>query len=351
MKNTINHKYTVMALTILLVFGVLGAFPVDAHADYYNPYGTPIRNQYGYGYNDPVYVVPAPVIVQQPVYVQQPVIIQQPVVYYSPLVVSCSANASYSTNGNVTWTAYVSGGNGYYNNYSFSWSGTDGLYGSGQSVYFNYNRPGVKYATVTVYSNGQYVTQGCNTVEVSYPYYNAYPVYQPVVVQQPVVYQTSYAVQNYDLDIGCFVDPTNAKVNQPVTWNAEVTGGVGPYRYSWSGSEGLSGAASSVIKFYDTPGTKSAIVTVTSADGRTGTRACSSALTVASAYKAPAKAVVKATPAPTVQAQATSAAEASNVAAVSLFSLSNVPWGWVAVLVILVLFFTVLYLLFNRTKI
>jgi hypothetical protein len=31
--------------------------------------------------------------------------------------------------------------------------------------------------------------------------------------------------------------------------------------------------------------------------------------------------------------------------------LSNIPWGWVAVLIILVLFGTVLYLLFNKHKI
>ena len=35
----------------------------------------------------------------------------------------------------------------------------------------------------------------------------------------------------------------------------------------------------------------------------------------------------------------------------SVFSLSNVPWGWVAVIIILVLFATVMYLLFNRPKI
>jgi Mg2+ and Co2+ transporter CorA len=34
-----------------------------------------------------------------------------------------------------------------------------------------------------------------------------------------------------------------------------------------------------------------------------------------------------------------------------LFSLQNIPWGWVAILIILVLFATVLYLLFNKEKI
>jgi Mg2+ and Co2+ transporter CorA len=31
--------------------------------------------------------------------------------------------------------------------------------------------------------------------------------------------------------------------------------------------------------------------------------------------------------------------------------LKNVPWGWVAILIILVLFATVVYLIFNRPKI
>ncbi len=314
----------------------------------------------------PVYVQQQPIyiqqpVIQQPVYVQpQPVYIQQPViqpVYIAPLTVSCTANNSYNGgynnynnsynngynngynnynngyNNSVTWTAYASGGNG---GYSYSWSGTDGLYGNGQSINFNYNNAGSKNAYVTVYSNGQSVTQSCTTY-VSGPQI----VYQQPIIQQPIIQQPSY-----NLNIGCYVDPMNARVNQPVTWSVEVTGGMAPYSYTWSGSENLTGSQSSVTKFYDYPGAKNAIVTVTSADGRTGTRACSNSLTVAGATKSYAyKAPVKVVQVPVVQT------DNSNQTAASIFSLSNVPWGWVAILIILVLFVTVMYLLLNKQKI
>ena len=364
-----------MTLAIMLVFGVVAAFPVDAHAYYgydrgydnftynINPYGN--YSGQSYSYNRPVQtsvVVERPVVIERPVYVQQPVYVQP--TYYSNLYVTCSANNTYTTNGYVTWTAYVSGGNGYY---TYSWSGTDGLYGSNQSVYFNYNNSGTKYAYVTVYSNGQSITQSCsNSVNVSYPYYNnSYSTYQANNYYQQSGYTNGYALayQNNNLDIGCFVDPTNAKINQPVTWSVEVTGGIAPYRYSWSGSDGLLSSNSSVTKFYETTGTKNAIVTVTSADGKTGTRACSNTLAVGST-DATATKVAKAsqsTNEPATQSGVKSNSQSndlnsssvknSNLTAASLFSLSNVPWGWIAILIILVLFFTVLYLLLNRNKI
>jgi hypothetical protein len=333
----------------------------------------------------PVYITQP--VIQQPTYIQQqPVYVQQPViqpVYIAPMTVSCSANNSsngnynngysgynngynnsynngYSNsynngyNNSVTWTAYASGGNG---NYSYSWSGTDGLNGSGQNVSFNYNNAGSKYAYVTVYSNGQSATQSCNTTIA--PQYIAQPIIQqPVYVQQPVYQQPSY-----NLDIGCYADPTNARVNQPVTWSVEVTGGMAPYTYNWSGTDNLTGSLSSITKYYNSTGSKSAIVSVTSADGKTGTRACSNSLTIAGAsnyvYKAPAPVKKVCQPCQVEQSRVTeqpspvSTVNNSNqtAAAASLFSLSNVPWGWVAILVILVLFVTIMYLLLNKQKI
>jgi len=243
--------------------------------------------------------------------------------YYSPLSVTCNANnANYNNGNSVTWNAYPSGGNG---SYSYSWSGTDGIYGSNQSVYFNYSNPGSKYAYVTVYSNGQSITQACGTVNVGgYGYNN----------------------NNNGLDVACYSDPTTARVNQPATWRAEVTGGVAPYTYSWTGTNGLSGSDSTLIKYYDSVGEKSAIVTIKSADGRTATRACSTALTVRSAGS-----VAPATPAQPAVQPAPQQQQDNGLSAAALFSLKNVPWGWVAILVILVLFATVVYLIFNRPKI
>jgi hypothetical protein len=69
------------------------------------------------------------------------------------------ANPSVANVGqSVTWTVYVNGGS----SSNYSWNGSDGLYGNGQSVYMTYNSVGTKTANVSVYSNGQTVTASCN---------------------------------------------------------------------------------------------------------------------------------------------------------------------------------------------
>ncbi len=253
--------------------------------------------------------------------------------YYSPLSLTCNVSTTYANTGAaVTWNAYPSGGNG---SYSYSWSGTDNLYGSSQSVYYTYSVPGPKTATVTVYSNGQSISQSCGFSNVGGYYNVATPVYT--------------VSNNSGLDVACYVDPTTARINQPVTWRAEVTGGAAPYTYSWTGSDSLSGSENSVIKYYGTTGDKSAIVTIKSADGKTATRACSTSATIrsASSQVAPVK---PAPPAP-VQVQSPQTPDNDGISAAALFSLKNVPWGWVAIIIILILFATVVYLIFNRPKI
>ena len=247
--------------------------------------------------------------------------------YNYPLSVSCSADSSaVNTGRTVRWNAFVSGGSGSYN---YSWNGTDGLSGSSRSTNRSYSNPGIKYASVTVWSGGQTVTQSCtNSVNVG-GYYTTgyqYPVYN----------------NNSGLDIACYSDPRTVSINQPATWITEVTGGIAPYTYTWSGTDDLSGNTSSVIKYYGTSGNKTAIITVKSADGRSETRACSTSITVRGAGST--------TPAPTVDNGNDDESD-SGLSAAALFSLKNVPWGWVAILIILVLFGTVVYLLFNRPKI
>ncbi len=241
-----------------------------------------------------------------------------------PTAVSCTSNVSSINVGNsVRWTAYVSGGNS--NNYSIRWNGTDGLNGTGNSVNYRYNTPGQKSASVTVYANGRSATQYChNTVLV-------------------VGYTNTYANTN-ELDIACAADPAKATVNQPVSWRTEVVGGFAPYTYSWTGSDGLSGTDSSVTKYYTKAGNKSAIVTVRSADGKTATRACSNSTTIRSIARAVAKPVPP--PVQVIEIEPT-----DDLSAAALFSLKNVPWGWVAILIILVLFATIVYLIYNRPKI
>lgn len=95
--------------------------------------------------------------------------VQDNVIINQNLAVYCTASPSNATVGqNVIWTAYATGGSSYgynYNgNYTYSWSGTDGLsYGNASSVQRSYSTTGTKSAYVTVYGqNGQSVSATCS---------------------------------------------------------------------------------------------------------------------------------------------------------------------------------------------
>ncbi len=80
---------------------------------------------------------------------------------------SCYATPSNPQIGqSVTWVANVNGNNYNYNNNnysnSFNWYGDENLYGNTQTVYKAYSTPGQKQATLTVYVNGQTITQNCS---------------------------------------------------------------------------------------------------------------------------------------------------------------------------------------------
>ena len=271
-----------------------------------------------------------------------------------PLQVSCyPMPLSASTGQNISWVASAYGGN---NAYYYTWTGTDGLSGYGSSVSKTYYSIGYKNASVTVTSGGQTVSKNCdgsvNVYGGNYNYYDNYNYNQTYYPQNynyvpPVYYVNSYNNNNSGLDVACYADPVTARVNQPATWRSEVVGGVAPYTYSWTGTNGLTGYDSSVIKYYEMAGEKSAVVTIRSADGKTATRACSTSLTVRGA-------AAVATPKPPVKQPVVEAPKPdtnNDQSAAALVSLKNVPWGWVAILVILVLFATVVYLIFNRPKI
>ncbi len=352
--------FVLVALAIMLGFS----------PSYAKAYGYSYPNRYSYGSDYYYNYNPRPVYVQ-PVYVTQPVIVSQPVVVRPVEIInnqfaltsSCSAKVNYSTNTGVTtivWSADPSGGNGYY---SYSWTGTDGLLNNHKDAYFTYSNPGNKYASVTITSGNQTITVNCSPVNI--PAYNVYP--------------TNYYSQNYyplnqngvlgysnNLDVGCYADPINAKIDQPITWTAEVSNAISPVSYSWSGSESLTSNQSSVIKYYGTTGTKSAVVTITSADGRTMTKACSNAVTVSSAKVASAttKVVASTKPANVVSSNTVSTpvtekpvvtlsdkSNTPNQSASAILSLGSIPWGWVSIMIIFLLFFTIMYLLFNKKKV
>lgn len=88
----------------------------------------------------------------------------------------------------------------------------------------------------------------------------------------PVVSSAQYY---YPLQVSCRPNTYSAVLNTQVGWSAVGTGGNGVYTYSWSGTDGLSGNANSVLQTYSTEGTKTASITVTS-NGQTVTANCGS---------------------------------------------------------------------------
>ncbi len=257
---------------------------------------------------------------------------------YSSLYVSCYADRTVaSTDTPINWTANVSGGNG---SYSYSWSGTDILRGYNRTNSVNYHALGTKTASVTVTSGSQTVTQYCsNSVNINqilsqnysnnYPYnYNTANVYD---------YQNTNGIQ-----VACYADKTSTTIGSPVVWSVEAIGGNGVFNYIWSGSENLTGNQISVFKTYGTSGSKTAMVTAIASNGQSVSQVCGNAVSIKSNTVAKAKTTV---------AKATPTAESDSGVIASVIALKNVPWITIAILVIFIMFFTIIYLIFNKTKI
>lgn len=91
----------------------------------------------------------------------------------------------------------------------------------------------------------------------------------------------------WNLQGACVGAPTTASVGDMITWTATQTStllpGQGHYEWSWSGTDGLSGATQSVTKTYATPGVKNASVLIrlvlTSGNIESITRTCSITIT------------------------------------------------------------------------
>ncbi|MDO8619860.1 MAG: PKD domain-containing protein [bacterium] len=77
--------------------------------------------------------------------------------------------------------------------------------------------------------------------------------------------------------VSCAPTRLTATVGQSVTWFSSVTGGNGSYLYTWNGTEGLSGNASTLSKMYVTNGEKFATLTITSGN-RVVTVSCGSVM-------------------------------------------------------------------------
>ena len=314
--------------------------------------------------------VPTPVVVTT----ATPVYVYDNNNYSSPLSGSCYSSYMNSTTGDVVvWSSSISGGNG---NYYVSWSGTDGLSGTGSSVSIVYRNSGTKTASMVVTSGGQTMTRNCNTVVVTgYSSNNNYNNYNYDG------YYNGYNNNNYNnyyngsynpyyssqpLTVSCTANTSSAPVGATVRWISYVSGGYGGYTYTWTGTDNIYGTGQNVDVIYNSGGSKTASVTVRS-NGQIITQACTNSIAVAgpvvnynnSYNSGTTNTVVKyvEVPAKTTTAQKAKASntvvESSTNSATlaSLFSLSNVPWGLVAILIILILLFIIFYLMFNSKKI
>ncbi len=152
-----------------------------------------------------------------------------------PLSASCTVNPSnVSVGGYLNWGASASGGTG---SYSYSWSGTDGLYGNASSVSRSYFTAGTKTGTVTVTSGSQSVSRTCSGVVTS-----------------------NYV--NDNLAVYCSTDSSSVDVDEDTTWRAYPSGGTGSYSYDWDGTDGLNGSSRNLTWSYDDNGTKRGTITV-----------------------------------------------------------------------------------------
>lgn len=76
-----------------------------------------------------------------------------------------------------------------------------------------------------------------------------------------------------DLQASCTASPSAVNVGGSVSWGVSASGGNGSYSYSWSGSDSLVGNSAFVSRSYNTAGSKTGTVTVTSGN-QTITKTC-----------------------------------------------------------------------------
>ncbi len=207
----------------------------------------------------------------------------------------------------------------------------------------SYNNYSNYSSTYIPYSTGSY----SNSYQNQYTYQNQYASNQ--YAYNPSTYSVNQS-NSSGLIINCSNDPAIAGLNQPTTWNASVTGGVAPYTFSWSGSDGLSGTQSSIVKYYNTYGEKTAIVTITSADGRNSTYSCDNVMTIKD-LGGNGNTLTQNQNNEQASSTATSTATSTNTNAAAVGLSGGVPWGWIAFLIILILLAATVYLLIGRQRV
>jgi len=154
----------------------------------------------------------------------------------NPLTVTCAPSDILNSAGQpVTWTAVPSGSTG---NYTYEWTGDDGLTGTNNPLSKTYSTTGDKTATVTVTSGTSVKSATCST--------------------------TTFDTPLEPLTVTCTPSDILNSAGQPITWTAVPSGGNGIYTYNWTGTDDLAGTNNPLPKIYNTPGVKTVTVTVSS---------------------------------------------------------------------------------------
>lgn len=129
---------------------------------------------------------------------------------------------------------------------SFSWTGSDGLSASTQSVNKTYSGNGLRTGNVRIQTDGEAFVLNCSAD-----------------TQRGSVSSTNDHLGGY-----C----SSSASGMTVTWTASIYGGdiTTPYNYMWSGTDGLTASSTSYFaeKTYTTEGIKNARVEVTSGGER-----------------------------------------------------------------------------------
>ena len=314
----------------------------------------------------------------------------------SSLDVTCYPNTmTASTGETVTWRASAFGGNG---DYYITWRGTNGLSGYGSNLDTEYSSSGVKSASVTVTSGGRSISKNCNSVQIygsdinnnnynynNYDYnnnynsnynYNNYDYNNNYNNNYNYNYNNNY---NIPLTVSCSVNTPFAPIGTRVSWIALPSGGNGNYSFSWSGNDSVYGYNRTLDIFYNSPGVKNATVTVRSGN-QSISRVCSNSITIGApinpyynnqyqnqypTYNPPVvttpvvsapKTIIKYVEVPAKKTATTEVTKKvtekkTNSQVASLSTYADVPWGWVAVMIIIVLLSMIMYLVFNSKKI
>jgi PKD repeat protein len=119
--------------------------------------------------------------------------------------------------------------------YTYSWSGPDGLTGTGTSVNKVFSSIGTKTVTCTITSGG---------------YSNVFTV--DVTVTAPAITGSITAT------------PTSVVLGSPISFVMNAAGGTGSYTYNWTGDDSFSGTIQTVNKTFSSIGTKNVTCAVTS---------------------------------------------------------------------------------------